>query len=380
MYDFTEEQYMLKDMVKKFAEIDVKPYVEEIDETGIIPAHLIDKVKELGLWGMPYPEEYGGGGCSLLDSCIYLEEISKVDCNIGMYSCAHELGMMPLLIAGSEELKRKYVPRVASGEWYCCFGLTEADAGSDAAGIKTTAVDMGDHWLINGSKHFISMADEGDLISLFCKTDPDKGVRGISCIMTELKQPGVTIGKHENKMGFRAVHACEIFFDNVKVPKENLVGELNKGFKYAMITLDKTRPLVGAMGVGLAQGALDFAIEYTKERYQFGKPVVANQGLQWMMCDMAIQIEAARQLAFKAACLTDQAHPDAAKLGCMSKVFGTDTAMKCCTEGIQVCGGAGYMKEYPQEKRFRDAKLLQIVEGTNQIQRVVIGTHLFGKL
>jgi alkylation response protein AidB-like acyl-CoA dehydrogenase len=280
------------------------------------------------------------------------------------------------MIAGNEQQKQKYLTKVASSEYYCCFGLTEADAGSDVAGMKTKAIDQGDHYLVNGSKRFITFADSSELMVLFAKTDPSKGMKGISALILEMNTPGITVGKHEDKMGFRGMNSCEVAFDDVKVPKENLLGKEGEGFKIAMKTLDKTRPIVGAIGVGLAQGALDYAIEYAKQRVQFGHPISEFQGLQWMMADMAMKIEAARQLVYKGACLSDAHDPKAGAVGAMAKCFATDVCMGVCVDAIQICGGSGYMKEYPLEKRMRDAKLLQIVEGTNQVQRIVISAAL----
>jgi alkylation response protein AidB-like acyl-CoA dehydrogenase len=370
-YDLTEEQYMLKDMIKRIAEKEIKPVLDEIELKGV-PDSIYQTLVKQGLIAMPYPEAYGGGGGSVLDTCILAEELAKVDANCSMLATAHELGTTPIMIAGTEEQKQKYLSMVASGKTYCCFGLTEPDAGSDAGALKTKAVDMGDYYLVNGTKRFITHAAYSGLMTLFAKTDPTLGVKGISAFIVEMDWDGITIGKHEDKMGFRGLTASEVIFEDVKVPKENLLGKVGEGFKIAMKTLDKTRPIVGAMGVGLAQGALDFAIQYSKERIQFGKPIAVNQGLQFMMADMAMRIEAARQLAYKGACLADAGDPNAGLVGSMAKCFGTDVCMQVCVDALQIVGGSGYMKEYPMEKRMRDAKLLQIVEGTNQIQRVVI--------
>ena len=293
-----------------------------------------------------------------------------------MVALNHELAATPILIAGTEEQKKKYISRVASGETYMAFALTEPDAGSDVAGMKTKAVDMGDYYLVNGAKRYISFAADSDVITLFAKTDTSKGLKGISAFIVEKNWPGITVGRHEDKMGFRSLQASEVYFDDVKIPKENLLGKEGSGFKTAMLTFDATRPLVASVGIGLAQGALDDAIEYAKVRVQFGKPISENQGLQWMMADMAMKIEAARQLVYKAACLVDQDDVSAPKFSAMCKCFATDVAMSVATDAVQICGGSGYMKEYPFEQRMRDAKLLQIVEGTNQIQRIVISSYL----
>ena len=377
-YDLTEEQYMIKDMVRKMAEKEIKPYLDEIDE-GHIPDSVWQAFVEQGLVAMCYPEEYGGIGSSFLDIVCMQEELARVDTTCAMLSGASMLPL-PLVMFGSPEQKEKYLPRLASGEQKCCFALTEPDSGSDAASIKTTAIREGDCYIVNGNKRYISFAEQSELCILICKTNPEAGTRGINALIVEMDSPGITVGKKESKMGAKGASACEVYFEDVKVPVANRIGGEGEGFRLAMQSLEKNRVGVGGIAVGLAQGSLDFAIQYAKERYQFGAPIAANQGLQWMICDMAIKVETARHLVYKAACLFDQGHPDATKLGAMAKCYATDICMEVCTDGIQVCGGAGYMKEYPQERRFREAKLLQIVEGTNQIQRVVLGRKLFGKL
>jgi len=375
-YDLTEEQKMLQEMVRRLAEEKIKPHVEKIDREGIFPEEIFDLFVKQGIISLPYPEEYGGGSGTILDACIVAEQLAMVDGNSAMIAASHELGATPILIAGNEQQKQKYISMVANSESYICFGLTEPDAGSDAAGIKTKAVDMGDYYLVNGTKRFITFAERSGLMTLFATTDATKGLKGITAFILEMDWEGVSIGKHEDKMGFRGNMSSEVIFEDVKIPKENLLGKEGEGFKIAMKTLDKTRPIVGAIGVGMAQGALDYAIEYSKQRVQFGKPIAHFQGLQFMMADMAMKIEAARQLVYKGACLSDAGDPRAGAVGAMAKCFGTDVCMSVCVDAIQILGGSGYMKEYPLEKKMRDAKLLQIVEGTNQIQRVVIASHL----
>ena len=375
-YDLTDEQLMLQDMVRKIAIIDIKPIAGQFERDEKYPPELKELFKKQGIFAIPYPEEYGGTGGGLFDMCIVVEELSKVDASSGMVALNHELAATPILIAGTEVQKKKYISQVASGDTYMAFGLTEPDAGSDVASMRTKAVDMGDYYLVNGAKRYISFAEDSGVMTLFAKTDTSKGAKGISAFIVELDWPGITVGRHEDKMGFRAIQANEVYFDDVKIPKENLLGKEGSGFKTAMLTLNATRPLIGSVGVGLSQGALDDAIEYAKQRIQFGKPISENQGLQWMMADMAMKIEAARQLVYKAACLADNDDPNAAKFGAMAKCYATDIAMSVAVDAVQICGGAGYMKEYPFERRMRDAKLLQIVEGTNQIQRIVISSYL----
>lgn len=375
-YDFTDEQYMLQDMVRKIAKKEIKPIAGDIDRNEKYPPELKNLFVKQGLIALPYPEEYGGGGGSVLDTCIVAEEMAKVDATSSMVVTTHELGATPIMIAGNEQQKQKYLSMVAKSEAYICFGLTEPDAGSDVAAIKTKAIDQGDYYLVNGVKRFITFAESSGLMVLFAKTDLSKGLKGLSAFIVEMNWPGISLGKHEDKMGFRGMKSSEVIFEDVKVPKENLLGQEGEGFKIAMKTLDKTRPIVGAIGVGLAQGALDDAIEYAKQRVQFGKPIAEFQGLQFMMADMAMKIEAARQLVYKSACLSDAGDRKAGPMGAMAKCFGTDVCMSVCVDAIQIVGGSGYMKDYPLEKKMRDAKLLQIVEGTNQIQRVVIAADL----
>jgi alkylation response protein AidB-like acyl-CoA dehydrogenase len=375
-YSLTEEQDMIRQSVRRFAQEKVAPLAAEIEESGHYPDELVQKMNQQGIMGLPYETKYNGGGGNLLTMCVAMEELAKVCANTAMVPTTQELGAMPIVVGGSEQQKQNYLPRIASGESRISFALTEPDAGSDVASMSTKADFDGQNYIINGVKRFISYADIADVMCVFAKTDVSKGAKGVSAFIVDKKTPGITIGKKENKMGFRALPSCEVYFENVAVPAKNRLGEEGDGFKIAMKTLDKTRPLVGAIGVGLAQGALDAAVTYTKERKQFGKSISNFQGLQWMMADMTMQIEAARQLVYKAASVIDQGEPGAAMYGAMAKCFATDVAMKVTTDAVQLLGGVGYMKEFPTERYFRQAKLLQIVEGTNQIQRVVIAHQL----
>jgi alkylation response protein AidB-like acyl-CoA dehydrogenase len=375
-YSLTEEQEMIRLSVRRFAEEKVAPLAGEIEESGYYPDELISLMNKQGIMGLPYETSYKGGGGSLLTMCVAVEELAKVCVNTAMVPTTQELGATPIVVGGNEEQKRRFLSKIASGTTRISFALTEPDAGSDVAAMQTKAIFDGESYIINGSKRFISYADVADLICVFAKTDPSKGAKGVSAFVVDKRALGVTVGKKENKMGFHAMNSCEVYFENVVVPAENRLGEEGDGFKIAMKTLDKTRPLVGVIGVGLAQGALDAAIAYTKERKQFGKSISQFQGLQWMMADMAMQIEAARQLVYKAASVIDRGESGGAMYGAMAKCFATDTAMKVTTDAIQLLGGVGYMKEFPTERYFRQAKLLQIVEGTNQIQRIVISHQL----
>jgi alkylation response protein AidB-like acyl-CoA dehydrogenase len=362
--------------VKRFAKEKVAPLAEEIEESGHFPEHLVKMMSELGIIGLPYEMEYEGGGGSLLAMSMAMEELAKVCANTAMVPTTQELGAMPIIVGGSIEQKKKYLPDIAKGTKRISFCLTEPDAGSDVSAMTTRAEFDGENYIINGAKRFSSYADVASLLCVFAKTDVTKGHKGISTFVVDVNTPGVTIGKKENKMGFKGFSACEVYFDHVIVPKENILGVEGEGFKIAMKTLDKTRPLVAAIGVGLAQGALDYAIAYSKERKQFGQSISEFQGLRWMMADMRTEIEAARQLVYKSATIIDNGEPDAALYGAMSKCYATDTAMKVTTNALQILGGVGYMKEYPTERYFRQAKLLQIVEGTNQIQRNVISGQI----
>ncbi len=375
-YKLNDEQIMIQKMVSEIALQKVEQHAAEIDKTGHYPEELKNILRDQGILSLPFPTEFGGGGGDCLTMCVVLEELSKVCGNTAMLVATNELGTMPLLLAGNEDQKKKYLTPIARGEAACCFGLTEPDAGSDVANMRTTAQLKNGEYIINGSKQWISYADKADYMCLFVKTDPEKGMSGISGLIVEMNSPGITIGKKEEKMGFHGFNSCELFFDDLRVPKENLLGSEGQGFRIAMQTLDRTRPLVGAVGVGTAQGALDYAISYSKKRVQFGQPICNFQGLQFMMADMGMQIEAARQLVYKAASAIDDNDPQLSMLGAMSKCFATDVAVSVTVDALQILGGYGYMKEYPMERKMRDAKLLQIVEGTNQIQRIVIARSL----
>jgi alkylation response protein AidB-like acyl-CoA dehydrogenase len=376
---FTEEQVMMRDMFRKLAKEEIEPLAAEIDETGQYPDSLIDKFRELGVMGHAFPSEYGGGDGTTIESCIMVEEIAKVCHNSAMMIGRQELAGFPILVAGTKEQKDKWLPKLAGVEIASAFALTEPDAGSDAAGVKTKAEKVSDGYLLNGAKRFISHSDVADIILVFART-AESGFEALSGFIVEKKTPGLTIGRSENKLGQRAVHSCEVFFDNVHVPEEGLLGgKEGTGFKTAMTILDMTRPVVGAAGVGLAEGALGYALAFAKERKQFGKPITAFQVTQFKIAQLAMEIEAARTLVYAAARAVQAKLPEMSKLGAMAKCYGTDVAMKTSLEAIQLMGGSGYMKDYPVERFFRDAKLLQIIEGTNEINRQVIGRAVIGR-
>jgi len=376
LQEFTSDQLMLRDMARRVADEKISPLAAEIDAKSHYPDELVDLFRKLDLFAIPYPEKYGGAGQGVLSACIMAEELAKVCSNSAMVPTTQELGATPILLGGNEDQKSKYLPPICKGEVRVSFALTEPEAGSDVGNIQTKAVRKGNEYIINGVKRFISYSDVADIMVVFAKTDPAADARGLSALIVDAHSPGITIGKHEDKMGFRGFNACEVYFDEVHVPAENLLAGEGQGFKLAMKTLDKTRPIVGAIGVGLAEGCLEYAINYSKQRVQFGKPISSFQGLQFMMADMAILVEASRQMVYKAARAADNEDPEMAKLGAIAKCLATDTAMRVSVDAVQILGGSGYMREYPLERRMREAKLLQIVEGTNQIQRVVIANKI----
>jgi len=388
-YELNEDQMMFQDMVRRLTKEKIAPRAAEIDAEGKFPHDIYDILCENRLLGISFPEEFGGAGADFLTFCLAVEEISAGCLNSAMILGIQELASMPLLIACSQTQKETYLPKLASGEWLGSFCLTEPGAGSDAAAMSSKAIRKDDVYVINGSKCFISEADQAKLFTVFAKTDPDKGFEGISAFIVERDFPGISVGKNEDKMGTRGIASCEVIFENCEVPVSNLLGNEGDGIKIAFQTLDKTRPLVGAAGVGLAQGAIDYAIEYAKTRIQFNKPIASFQGIQFRLADLAMQVEAARQLVYKAAANIDkmdrekswnkskEKQMEVSKLGAMAKCFATDIGMKSALEAALVLGGYGYIKDYPMERHIRDARLLQIVEGTNDIQRLVIAEALF---
>jgi alkylation response protein AidB-like acyl-CoA dehydrogenase len=378
-YDLTDEQKMFQESIRDFAKSVVEPRAMEIDEKGEFPWDMVEELKKNGFMGLPFAEEYGGEGADLLTLCVAIEELAKVCVNTSLIIGCQELGSTPIKLVGSDEQKNKYLPPLASGEKLCGFGLTEPEAGSDAASMKSRAVKKGDKYILNGTKCFITNGGVGEIFSVFAMTDPEKGVRGISAFIVEKEFPGFSVGKHEEKMGIRGSSTTELLFEDCEIPAENLLWEEGKGFNLAMMTLDRTRSSIGAQGLGVAAGALEYAINYMKERVQFGRPIAALQGLQFMVADLAMQVEAARQLVYRAACAVEAQLPGFSAISAMAKCFATDTAMKVTTDCVQLMGGYGYMKDYPMERMMRDAKITQIYEGTNQVQRVVIARALLGK-
>ena len=375
-YFLNEEQEMIRDLVKEIAQEKVTPLAAELDEKGEFPWELIKLFAESDLFALFVPEEYGGLGKGVLDLCIVVEELSKACAGVSVTYAASALGTYPIILFGSEEQKKKYLPAIAKGEKLTAFGLTESDAGSDAGGIRTAAVRDGDYYILNGNKQWITNGGEAEIYTIIALTDRAKGSRGASAFIVEKDTPGFGFGKKENKMGIRCSATRELIFNNCRIPKENLLGREGMGFLVAMRTLDKSRPGVAAQAIGIAQGALDDAVKYARERIQFGKPISSFQGIQFMLADMATQIEAARALLYAGARYIDSGAKDISKISSMTKLFASDVAMKVTTDAVQIFGGYGYMKDYPVEKRMRDAKITQIYEGTNQIQREIIALQL----
>ncbi|HEY2600054.1 MAG TPA: acyl-CoA dehydrogenase family protein [Thermoleophilaceae bacterium] len=376
-YLLTDEQLEFREVVRQIAQERVAPRAAEIDEKAEYPYDLRRLLAEQDILGLPFDAEHGGTGTGTLTLNIAVEELAKACASTALILMVQELGSLPIKLFGSDELKQKYLPRLASGEWTPAFALSEVEAGSDPGGMRTRAVRDGDDWILDGEKNWITNLGVADLFVVFAVTNPDEGhSRGISAFVVERDWPGVEIGKLEHKMGIRGSPTGQPVFTDVRVPAENLIGEANAGFKVAMATLDRSRLGVAAQGLGLAQGATDFAAAYAKERRQFGKPIIAFQGIQFKLADMETQCAAARELLYKACAKVDRLEADMGKYSAMAKLFCSDTAMAVTTEAVQVLGGYGYVKEYPVERMMRDAKITQIYEGTNEIQRLVIARTL----
>jgi alkylation response protein AidB-like acyl-CoA dehydrogenase len=375
-YFLTEDQVMIKDLAREIAEDQIMPVRAELDEKEEFPMEIMKTLAHSDFMGIYIPEEYGGMGKGGFELTLAIEEFSRACLGVSTSYAANALGTYPILLYGSDEQKKKYLPDIASGNKLVAFALTEANAGSDAAGVQTTAKLEGSEYVLNGTKQWITNGGEAEIYTVIAITDKNKGARGASAFIVEKGTPGFSFGKKENKLGIRASSTRELIFENCRIPKANLISKEGMGFIVAMKTLDKSRTGVGAQGVGVAQGAFEAAAGYAKERHQFGQPVISIQAIQHILADMATQIEAARALVYSVAKYIDSEAKDISKESAMAKLFATDVAMKVTVDAVQVMGGAGYMKEYPVEKMMRDAKILQIYEGTNQIQRNVIGQAL----
>lgn len=375
-YFISEEQQMIVDIAREIANEKIIPKRVELDEKNEFPTSILQDMAKADLFGIFIPEQYGGFGGGCFEIVLALEQLARGCVGVATSFAASALGIFPVMIAGSEEMKQKYLPSIASGEKWAAFGLTESNAGSDASGVQTTAVQDGDEWVLNGTKQWITNGGEAQLYTIIALTDPSKGARGASIFVVEDGDPGFSYGRKEDKMGIRASATRELIMKDCRIPLDRLVGRKGTGFITVMKTLDISRPGIACLGIGLAQAALDEAVVYAKQRVQFGKPIISFQAVQHILADMAIQLEAGRALVYAAARHIDSNPKNMSKASSMCKVFATDMAMKVTTDAVQVLGGYGYMKEYPVEKMMRDAKILQIYEGTNQIQRNVIGQEL----
>jgi alkylation response protein AidB-like acyl-CoA dehydrogenase len=374
------EQHELRATFRRFAENEIAPHAAEADERSEYPWKSFAAYRDSGFVSLGFPEEFGGDGADTLTFALLVEEVARVCGSSSLFVIISKLAMTPILLGGSPELQARFVPRIASGELQASYCLSEPDAGSDVASMSTRAVRDGDSYLLRGTKAWITNAGVSDLYIVFAKTDPEAGHRGISAFVVERDTPGLTIGEPEVKMGMRGSPTCDVYLDDAQVPVANLIGEEGKGFTYAMGALDSSRPLIGVQALGIAQGALDAATRYVAERRQFGQRIADFQGIQFMLADMATQVEAARLLIYEACALLDAGDPRVSRAASMSKLFAGDTAMRVTTDAVQLFGGAGYTHRYPVERMMRDAKITQIYEGTNQIQRVVIARSLLDEM
>jgi len=375
-YFLTEEQLMIRDLARQIADEKIVPVRAELDEKEEFPWEIMKSLAQSDFFGIFIPEEFGGLGRGGFELAVAVEELSRACLSVATTYAANALGTYPILLFGSEAQKKKYLPDIAAGKRLVAFALTEAGAGSDAAGVQTTAQLDGSEYVLNGTKQWITNGGEAEIYTVIAITDKTKGARGASAFIVEKGTTGFSFGKKEHKMGIRASSTRELIFENCRIPKENIIAKAGAGFIVAMKTLDNTRTGVGAQGVGVAQGAFEAAADFARKRIQFGQPVISFQAVQHMLADMAIQIEAARALVYSVARYIDSGAKAVSKDSAMAKVFATDVAMKVTVDAVQIMGGSGYMREYPVEKMMRDAKILQIYEGTNQIQRNIIGQAL----
>ena len=375
-YLLTEEQKMIKDLAHKIAEEKIRPVAAKYDISEEYPWEVLKVMAESDMFGLFIPEEYGGLGVNIMNLCLATEEFSRACGGIAVCYAASALGTIPIVLFGNEEQKKKYLPDLAKGKKIAAFGITEPEAGSDASAIKTTAKKEGSHYVLNGLKHFITNGGDAETYVVIAMTNKDKGARGASAFIVEKGTPGFTFGKKEDKFGIRASSTRELIFQDCKIPAENLLSKEGMGFIVTMKTFDASRPGVAAQALGIAQGSLELAVKYAKERKQFGKSISSFQGIQWMLADMATEIEAARALIYSCARAIDAGCKDVSKESAMAKMYASDVAMKVTVDALQIFGGYGYMKDYPIEKYVRDAKITQIYEGTNQVQRNIIGLQL----
>jgi len=375
-FTLTDQQTLFQKTIRAFCEKELKPLASKIDKEEYFPKALYKKMGQMGLLGMTVPQKHGGAGIDRVSYMIALEEISRVCGSTGITVEAHNsLGLGHIYERGTEEQRKKYLPKLTNGDGLAAWALTEPNAGSDAAGLQTTAVLDKDQWVLNGTKQFITSGDIADVVTVMAKTDKEKGAKGISAFIVEKDTPGFRIGQSEDKLGLRGSHTVELIFENCRIPKEQLLGEKDLGFVGAMNILDRGRTAIGAMSVGIARGALEDSIEYAKQRQQFGRPIGKFQAIQWMIAEMATEVDAARLLVYRAAFMEDQNVPFT-KEASMAKLFASESAMRATVKAMQIHGGYGYMREYPLERYYRDIKLCQIGEGTSEVQHMVIAKQL----
>ncbi|WP_277348264.1 acyl-CoA dehydrogenase [Streptomyces zingiberis] len=377
LYRASEEHEMLRESVRALAEAKIAPFAAEVDEEGRFPQEALDALTANDLHAVHVPESYGGAGADALATVVVIEEVARVCASSSLIPAVNKLGSLPVALSGSEELKRKYLTPLARGEGMFSYCLSEPDAGSDAGGMKTRAVRDGDHYVLNGVKRWITNAGVSEYYTVMAVTDPEKRTRGgISAFVVEKSDEGVSFGAPERKLGIKGSPTREVYLDNVRIPADRMIGEEGTGFATAMKTLDHTRITIAAQALGIAQGALDYAKGYVRERKQFGKPIADFQGVQFMLADMAMKIEAARQLTYAAAAKSERVDADLTFFGAAAKCFASDAAMEVTTDAVQLLGGYGYTRDYPVERMMRDAKITQIYEGTNQVQRIVMARNL----
>ncbi|WP_405772372.1 acyl-CoA dehydrogenase [Streptomyces sp. NBC_01538] len=376
LYRPSEEHDMLRDAIRSLAEAKILPYAAAVDEEARFPREAHDALVAADLHAVHVPESYGGAGADALATVIVIEEVARVCASSSLIPAVNKLGSLPVILSGSEELKKKYMTPLAKGDGMFSYCLSEPDAGSDAAGMKTKAVRDGDFWVLNGVKRWITNAGESEYYTVMAVTDPTKRSKGISAFVVEKSDEGVSFGAPEKKLGIKGSPTREVYLDNVRIPADRIIGEEGTGFATAMKTLDHTRITIAAQALGIAQGALDYAKGYVKERKQFGKPIADFQGIQFMLADMAMKIEAARALTYQAAAKSERGDSDLTFQGAAAKCFASDVAMEVTTDAVQLLGGYGYTRDYPVERMMRDAKITQIYEGTNQVQRIVMARNL----
>ena len=376
VFELPEEHIALREAIRALSEKEIEPYAKDVDENARFPQEALDALVTSGFNAIHVPEEYDGQGADSIAACIVIEEVARVDASASLIPAVNKLGTMGLILNGSEELKKQVLPSIASGEAMASYALSEREAGSDAASMKTRARKEGDNWVINGTKCWITNGGKSTWYTVMAVTDPEKGANGISAFMVHKDDPGFTVGPLEKKLGIKGSPTAELYFEDCTIPADRIIGEEGTGFKTALQTLDHTRPTIGAQAVGIAQGALDAAIAYVKERKQFGKPISSFQGVEFMIADMAMNLEAARLMVYTSAARAERGEKNLGFISSASKCFASDVAMQVTTDAVQLFGGAGYTRDFPVERMMRDAKITQIYEGTNQIQRVVMSRAL----